>query len=146
MKLILLKLLTPPSDIKMTFLILIILIGWIYPTEHYLNIANYFYTEASFLNLSITNGIVSSKVYDTQDDFDFEIVYFPFLDEDDPTSPSSGLYISQLTRLAIVCSNVDDSGVDEHQKLFLLLRYLNKVRDTIKFEKHFLNSTSDTQS
>ena len=31
------------------------------------------------LNLSITNGIVSSKIYDKWDDFDFEIVNFPFL-------------------------------------------------------------------
>ena len=33
-------------------------------------------TEAPFLdlNLSITNGIVSSKIYDKRDDFNFEIV------------------------------------------------------------------------
>ena len=28
---------------------------------------------------------------------------------------------------------------------FLLLSYLNKVIDIIKFEKHLLNSTTDTQ-
>ena len=33
------------------------------------------------LNLSITNGIVSSKIYDKRDDFNFEIVKFPFLME-----------------------------------------------------------------
>ena len=50
--------------------------------------------EAPFLdlNLSITNGIVSSKVYDKQDDFNFEIVNFPFLDGDVPRSPSYGAY------------------------------------------------------
>ena len=39
-------------------------------------------TEAPFLdlNLSITNGIVSSKIYDKRDDFNFEIVNFSFLD------------------------------------------------------------------
>ena len=38
--------------------------------------------EAPFLdlNLSISNGKVTTKVYDTQDDFDFEIVNFLFLD------------------------------------------------------------------
>ena len=47
-------------------------------------------TEAPFLvlNLSITNGIVSSKIYDKQDDFNFEIVHFPFHDEDVPRSHS----------------------------------------------------------
>ena len=32
-------------------------------------------------------------------DFDFEIVNFPFLDGDVPRSPSYGVYISQLIRL-----------------------------------------------
>ena len=31
-------------------------------------------------NLSISYGIVSSKIYDKRDDFTFEIVNFPFLD------------------------------------------------------------------
>ena len=58
--------------------------------------------------MSITNGIVSSKIYDKQDDFNFEIVNFLFLDGDEPRSPSYGVYISQLIRFARVCSNVDD--------------------------------------
>ena len=49
-------------------------------------------TEAPFLGLglSITNGIVSTKIYDKWDDFNFEIVNFPFLDGDVPRSPSYG--------------------------------------------------------
>ena len=52
------------------------MMGQIYPTELQLNKANSSDTEALFsdLNLSITNGIVSSKIYDKQDDFNFEIV------------------------------------------------------------------------
>ena len=59
--------------------------------------------------MSITNGIVSSKIYDKRDDFNFEIhvVNFPFFDGDVPRSPSYGVYISQLIRFARVCSNVD---------------------------------------
>ena len=37
--------------------------------------------------LLITNGIVSSKLYDKQDDFNFEIVKFPFLGGDVTPSP-----------------------------------------------------------
>ena len=46
------------------------MVGQIYPTELLLNKANSSDTEASFLdlNLSITNGIVPSKIYDKQDD------------------------------------------------------------------------------
>ena len=86
------------------------MVGQIYPTELQLNKANSSDTEAPFLdlNLSITNGIVSSKIYDKQDDFNFEIVNFPFLDGDVPRPPSYGVYISQLIRFARVCSNVED--------------------------------------
>ena len=87
------------------------MVGQIYPDELQLNKVNSSDTEVPFLdlNLSITNGIVSSKIYDKQDDFNFEIVNFPpFLEGDVPRSPSYGAYISQLIRFARVCSNVDD--------------------------------------
>ena len=73
------------------------MVGQIYPTELQLNKAKSLDTEAPFLdlNLSITNGIVSSKIYDKRDNFNFEIVNFPFLDGDVPRSPSYGVYISQ---------------------------------------------------
>ena len=56
----------------------------IYPPELQLNKANTSDTEAPFLalHLSISNGFVSSKINDKRDDFDFDIVNFPFLDGD----------------------------------------------------------------
>ena len=82
----------------------------IYPPELQLNKANTSDTEAPFLDLhlSISNGFVSSKVYDKRDDFDFDIVNFPFLDGDVPRSTSYGVYISQLIRFARVSSHVVD--------------------------------------
>ena len=79
----------------------------VYPTELQLNKANSSDTEAPILelNLSTTNGIVSSKIYDKWDDFNFEIVNFPFLDMFLALLPM--VYISQLLRFARVCSNVD---------------------------------------
>ena len=73
--------------------------------------------------MSITNGIVSSKIYDKQDDFNFEIVNFPFLDKDVPHSPFYGVYISQLIRFARVCSNVDDFN---NRNLFLTAKLLKQ--------------------
>ena len=85
------------------------MVGQIYPTELQLNKENSSDTEAPFLDLklSITNDIVSSKIYLQRDDFNFEIVNFPFLDGDVPRSPSYCVYISQLIRFARVCCNVD---------------------------------------
>ena len=60
------------------------------------------------MHLSVSNDIVSTKIYDKRDDFDFEIVSFPFLDGDVPRSTSYGVYISQLIRLARASSYVAD--------------------------------------
>ena len=67
-------------------------------------------TEAPFLDLNrfVSNGFVSSKIYDKRDDFDFDIVNFPFLDGDIPRRASYGVYISQLIRFARVCNHVTD--------------------------------------
>ena len=46
--------------------------------------------------------------FDKHDDFDFDIVNFPFLDGDVPRLTSYGVYISQLIRFARVSSHVDD--------------------------------------
>ena len=86
------------------------MINQIYPPELQLNKANTSDTEAPFLDLhlSISNGFVSTKIYDKRDGFDFDIVNFPFLDCDVSRRPSYGVYISQLIRFTRVCSHVDD--------------------------------------
>ena len=86
------------------------MVSQIYPSELQLNKANASDTEATFLDLhlSIYNDIVSTKIYDKRDDFDFEIVNFPFLDGDVPRSTSYGVYISQLIRFARASSYVAD--------------------------------------
>ena len=112
------------------------MVAQIYPTELQLYKANSSDTEAPFLdlNLSITNGIVSSKIYDKRDDFNFEIVNFPFLDGDVPRSPSYGVYISQLIRFARVCSNVDDIN---NRNLFLTAKLLKQGYRYHKIRKAF---------
>ena len=62
------------------------MVSQIYPSEIQLDKTNTSDTEAAFLDLhlSISNDIVSTKVYDKRDHFDFEIVNFPFLDGDVP--------------------------------------------------------------
>ena len=82
----------------------------IYPTELQLNKVNSSDTEAHFfyLNLCISNGTVSTKIYDKRDNFDFDILNFPFLDGDVPRRTSYGVYISHLIRFARASSNLSD--------------------------------------
>ena len=60
------------------------------------------------LHLSFVDGFVSCKIYDKRDDFDFEIVNFPFLDGDVPRAASYGVYISQLIQFVRASSHVTD--------------------------------------
>ena len=89
----------------------------IYPSELQLNEANTSDTDVAFLDLhlSISNDIVSTKIYDKRDDFDFEIVNFPFLDGDVPRSTSYGVYIFQIVRFARASSHVAEFNT--HNKL-----------------------------
>ena len=66
------------------------MVNQIYPPELQLNKANTLDTDAPFLDLhlSISNGFISFKIYNKRDDFDFDIVNFPFLDSDVPRLPS----------------------------------------------------------
>ena len=70
---------------------------------------------------------------------------FPFLDGDDPRSPSYSVYISQRIRFVRVCSYV--SEFNNVNQVFTA-KLLNKVIyvDIIQFVKHFLNSTRNSQS
>ena len=111
------------------------MVSQIYPSELQLNKANASDTEAAFLDLhlSISNDIVSTKIYDKRDDFDFEIVNFPFLDGDVPRSTSYGVYISQLIRFVRASSYVTDFNTRNKLLTQKLLkqgyRYLNSKLD-----------------
>ena len=85
------------------------MVNQIYPPKLQSNKANTTDSEAPFLDLhiSISNGFVSSKIYDKRGDFDIAL-FFSSLDVDVARCPSYGVYISQLIRFAIVCSHVDD--------------------------------------
>ena len=74
------------------------MVSQIYPSEFQLNKANTSDTEAAFLDLhlSVSNDIVSTKIYDKRDD---EIVNFPYLDGDVPRSTSQNLYLNSFVLL-----------------------------------------------
>ena len=113
------------------------MVAQIYPTELQLNKANSSDTEAPFLDLNLSkNGIVTSKIYDKRDNFNFEIANYPFLDGDVPRSPSYGVYISQRIRFARVNSYVDDFY---NRKLFLTAKSLKQGYRYHKIWRAFLN-------
>ena len=97
------------------------------------------------LHLSISNGFVSSKMYDKGDDFDFDIVNFSFLDGDVPRRPSYGVYISELIRYARVCSHVDQFNARNNYLTAKLLKQGYRYHK-LTVEKLFLSSIADTMN
>ena len=76
---------------------------------------------------------MKTKIYEKRDDFDFDIVNFPFLDGDVLCSASYGVYISQLIRFARVSSHVDDFNTRNKVLTAKLLRQgynYHKLRKT----------------
>ena len=92
------------------------------------------------MHLSISDDIVST-IYDKRDDFDFEIVNFPFLDGDVPRSTSYAFYISQLIRFSRASSHVADFNTRNKfltQKLLKQGHRYHKLRKTFsKFYKQY---------
>ena len=112
------------------------MVSQIYPPELQLNKAKTSDTEAAFLDLhlSISNDIVSTKIYDKRDDLDFVIVNFPFLDGDVPRSTSYGVYISQLIRFARASSSITDFNT---RNKLLTKKLLKQCYRYYKFHKTF---------
>ena len=78
-------------------------------------------------------NIVSTKIYDKRDDFDFEIVNFQLLDDDVPPSTAYGVYISQIIRFPRASSNVTDFNIRNElltQKLLKQGYRYHKLRKT----------------
>ena len=88
------------------------------------------------LHLSITDGFVKTKIYDKRNDFDFDIVKFPFVDGDVPRSTSYGVYISKLIRYARVSSTRNKVLI---AKLFRQIYRYRKIRKAFSkfYRRHF---------
>ena len=68
----------------------------------------------------ISNDIVCTKIDNKRDDFDFEMVNFPFLDV--PRSTSYGVYIPQLSLFARASSYVADFNTRDKLLTLKLLK------------------------
>ena len=124
------------------------MISQIYPSELHVNKAYTSDTEAAFLDLhlSISNDIVSTKIYDKRDDFDFEMVIFPFLNGDVPLSLHPMESISQLNRFARASSDVADFNTHNklltHKLLKQGYRYHKLCKTFSKFHRRYFDLIS----
>ena len=90
----------------------------IYPHELQLKKTTECETQLSYLDVLITieDGRYSTAVYDKRDNFNFNIVNFPYLSSNIPSGPAYGVYTSQLVRIGRICSNYTEFA-RRHYKL-----------------------------
>ena len=89
----------------------------LYPDELKLKKTKESSTTLSYLDIriGIVNGKYSTEVYDKRDDFNFNIVNFPFLCSNIPSGPAYGVYISQLVRIGRICSDYSSFALRHHK-------------------------------
>ena len=81
-------------------------------------------------------GLFHEKFMINANDFDFEIVNFPYLDGAVPRRASYGVYNSQLIRFARVSSHVSDFNT---RNTLLIAKLLNQGYRYHKLRKAFPN-------
>ena len=91
---------------------------------------------------NLSDGFVKTKIYNKRDNFNLNIVNFPFLVGDVPRSAFYGIYISQLIRFARVSSHVDDFITHNKVLTAKLLRQgyrYHKIRKAFSkfYRRHF---------
>ena len=74
----------------------------IYPSEMIVNKTNVSVQKTNFLDMTISiyRGKLYIKLYDKRNDYDFDVISFPYLDSNIPKGQSYGIFISQLIRYA----------------------------------------------
>ena len=80
----------------------------IYPSELEIKDTTDSLNSASYLDLHLeydNDGTLSTCIYLKRDDFNFQIVNFPFICSNIPSSPAYGVYISQLIRYSRASSD-----------------------------------------
>ena len=87
-----------------------IFIDIIYPCELYIKDTTESSIPNSYLDcyLNIDNGKLITRLYEKRDEFNFQIVNFPFMSSNIPSALAYGVYVPQLVRYARACCNYED--------------------------------------
>ena len=92
----------------------------IYPEELLLLNTNINRTNVHYLDLNIFlhSGIFKYSLFDKRNDFDFNVISYPFLSGNIPKIPTYGVYVSQLIRFCNVSSeSIQKAVLDFNNKL-----------------------------
>ena len=110
-------------------------------------------SSTSFLDLYLEfddSGQISTKMHNKRDDFNFNIINFPNMCSNIPSSPAYGVYISQLIRYARASSNYSEFMkrhlhlrnrlLDQAMKRFALFDLLKSLYSDTKILSKYIPS------
>ena len=105
-----------------------------YPPELTLKQTTESDTKSSYLDVSISicHGKFVSEVYNKRDNFNFNIVNYPFMCSNIPARPTYGVDISQLIRINRICDNFN-TFINRHR--LLTERLIRKVFGIINYRR-----------
>ena len=117
----------------------------IYPRELEIKPESNNTVEVSYLDLRIKseNGTLDFSIYDKRDDFNFQIVNFPFMDSCIPKKSALGVFFSQLIRYARINSNFQSFKDKSRGLVERLVGQGYKVEDLRRLSLRFYRERSN---
>ena len=93
-------------------------------------------TECNFFDFFLFNddGEFKCRVYDKRDDFNFDIVNYPFMYSNTPIGPAYGVYVLWLIAFSRICTDVLD--LSERHKL-LVCKLIKQGFTRVKLKEVF---------
>ena len=103
-------------------------------------------------DLELKDGELKCRVYDKRDDFNFNIVNYPFMESNIPINPAYGVYVSRLIAFARICTDFKDfaerhkllaskllkQGFSKQKLKKVFLKFVNKYQEVlIKYHANF---------
>ena len=112
--------------------------GTIYPCELALSRTDIGGKQADYLDMNISfdnKGFFHSKLYDKRDYFGFTVINFPCMAHSNiPSTPSYGIYLSQILRICRICTDSADFCTAIYK---LSQDFLNKGFNKLKLAKKY---------
>ena len=94
------------------------------------------------IDITISNGHITTNLYDKRNDFKFDINSFPFLSSNIHNKRTHGVLISQLIRFSRVCSSGTDFINTSHRLIHKLIqqRFIPRLlrrKASIFYDKYY---------
>ena len=129
----------------------------IYPRELAVNLASNNTRDIAYLDLriKIEDASLDFSIYDKRDDFNFEIINFPYIESCIPKKSALGVFYSQLIRYGRICSKISSfkikskglidklttQGYKIEELRTLSLRFFKEKRDIV--DKYRIDNGND---